>query len=71
MFNKILFAAVVFLFSLASACGGGGDGKCDDDYDCGESLVCNPETGGCEPFVCKTDDECADPSKKCVNNKCV
>ena len=62
--------AATFLIAASSACGPGG-GPCKDDYDCDGTEVCNQETGECEPFVCKADADCLDPTLQCLNNRCV
>ena len=66
----LIVLAVAAVLASASGCGGGG-GKCEDDYDCEETFVCNKTTGKCEPIRCTMDQDCVDPTLECVNNRCV
>ena len=69
---QVLLIVLALAAVLASAAGcSGGRGKCEDDYDCEETFVCNRSTGKCEPIRCTTDQDCVDPTLTCVDNRCV
>jgi hypothetical protein len=73
LFNKLLqiFIFISLIFMVFSSCGSSGQGKCEDDFDCDFSEVCNPATSKCEKFVCKKNEDCGDPKLKCESNKCL
>lgn len=65
-----LWPVVVAVFLALASCGGEND-RCTDDYDCDGTLVCNTETGKCEPIRCTQDQDCVSPKLRCVDNRCV
>ena len=58
--------AALTLAALA-ALAGAGCTECEDDYDCGGTLIC--AEGVCEAFVCRCDEDCLS-GYGCVENIC-
>lgn len=62
-----LRAITPWLFASLVALTGLGCTECEDDYDCGGTLIC--QEGVCEAFVCQRDEDCP-PGHTCAENAC-
>lgn len=65
--RTLLALAALLAVSFASACDT--STTCKDDFDCDGALVCRVSAGVCEPFKCKSDDDCGD-GQRCEDNQC-
>ena len=75
----LLFAGAFLCITMGTGCGSEDDGICVDDYDCPSSQICVGDmdeegnllgSGRCEPYKCKTDDDCGNPDHVCKQNLC-
>ncbi|MCA9542627.1 MAG: hypothetical protein KC620_27210, partial [Myxococcales bacterium] len=56
---------VALTFAALAALASAGCTECEDDYDCGGTLIC--AEGVCEAFVCRRDEDCP-PGHGCAEN---
>jgi len=50
--------------------GCGAEVKCQKDFDCPATQVCNVNSGQCEQFVCDVDEDCQQVGAVCLENRC-